>query len=108
MDSKTIRRKHKQYLFPAAKNFYKDPVVVTDGKNACVKDLEGNSYLDFFAGILTISVGHCNDEVNDAVKEQIDRLIHIFDVNNGYELIGTIDEHSSTIWSIKFSLNKET
>ena len=77
MNSKTIRRKHKQSLFPAAKNFYKDPVVVTEGKNACVKDLEGNSYLDFFGGILTISVGHCNDEVNDAVKEQIDRLIHI-------------------------------
>ena len=77
MNSKTIRRKHKQHLFPASKNFYKDPIVITEGKNAYVNDLEGNSYLDFFGGILTISIGHCNDEVNDAVKEQIDRLIHI-------------------------------
>ncbi len=77
MNSKTIRRKHKQHLFPASKNFYKEPIVITEGKNAYVNDLEGNSYLDFFGGILTISIGHCNDEVNDAVKEQIDRLIHI-------------------------------
>ena len=77
MNSETIRRKHKQHLFPASKNFYKDPIVITEGKNAYVNDLEGNSYLDFFGGILTISIGHCNDEVNDAVKEQIDRLIHI-------------------------------
>jgi 4-aminobutyrate aminotransferase-like enzyme len=77
MDSESIRHKHKQYLFPAAKNFYNNPVVVTEGKNACVKDLEGNSYLDFFGGILTVSIGHCNDEVNNAVKEQIDKLVHI-------------------------------
>ena len=77
MNSETIRRKHKRHLFPASKNFYKDPIVITEGKNAYVNDLEGNSYLDFFGGILTISIGHCNDEVNDAVKEQMDRLIHI-------------------------------
>ncbi len=77
MDSDTIRKKHKKYLFPAAKNFYKKSVVLTEGKNAYVKDLEDNSYLDFFGGILTVSVGHCNDEVNNAVKEQIDKLIHV-------------------------------
>ena len=33
MNSKTIRRKHKQHLFPASKNFYKDPIVITKGKN---------------------------------------------------------------------------
>ena len=77
MDSGTIRKKHKQYLFPAVKNFYKESVVITEGKNAYVKDMDGNSYLDFFGGILTVSVGHCNDEVNNAVKEQIDKLIHV-------------------------------
>lgn len=77
MDSDTIRKKHKQYLFPATKNFYKQPIVVKEGKNAYVKDLDDNSYLDFFGGILTVSIGHCNDEVNNAVKEQIDKLIHV-------------------------------
>jgi len=77
MDSKTIRKKHLQYLFPAAKNFYKEPIVIAQGKNAWVIDLEDNAYLDFFSGILTVSVGHCNEEVNDAVKDQVDKLIHI-------------------------------
>jgi 4-aminobutyrate aminotransferase-like enzyme len=77
MNSDTIRKKHKQYLFPAVKNFYKESVVIVDGKNAYVKDMDDNSYLDFFGGILTVSVGHCNDEVNNAVKEQIDKLIHV-------------------------------
>ncbi len=77
MDSESIRQKHTQHLFPAAKNFYKEPIVITEGKNAHVKDLDGNSYLDFFAGILTVSIGHCNDEVNNAAKKQIDRLIHV-------------------------------
>lgn len=77
MNSETIRRKHKQYLFPATKNFYKQSVVVAEGKNAYVKDLEDNTYLDFFGGILTVSIGHCNDEVNNAVKAQIDKLIHV-------------------------------
>ena len=77
MNSDTIRKKHKQYLFPAVKNFYKESVVIVEGKNAYVKDMDDNSYLDFFGGILTVSVGHCNDEVNNAVKEQIDKLIHV-------------------------------
>ena len=77
MDSDTIRKKHKQYLFPAVKNFYQESLVIVDGKNAYVKDMDDNSYLDFFGGILTVSVGHCNDEVNIAVKEQIDKLIHV-------------------------------
>ncbi|MEE8341244.1 MAG: aspartate aminotransferase family protein [Candidatus Neomarinimicrobiota bacterium] len=77
MGSDTVRKKHKKYLFPAVKNFYRESVVITEGKNASVKDLDNNSYLDFFGGILTVSVGHCNDEVNQAVKKQIDKLIHV-------------------------------
>ena len=39
--------------------------------------MEGNSYLDFFGGILTVSVGHANEEVNAAVTAQVNRLSHI-------------------------------
>ncbi|HEV8230722.1 MAG TPA: aspartate aminotransferase family protein, partial [Thermoanaerobaculia bacterium] len=34
-------------------------------------------YLDFFGGILTVSVGHANEKVNAAIKAQVDRLSHI-------------------------------
>jgi 4-aminobutyrate aminotransferase len=45
MNSDTIRKKHKQYLFPAVKNFYKESVVIVDGKNAYVKDMDDNSLI---------------------------------------------------------------
>jgi len=77
MNSEDIRQKHRAYLFPAVKNYYREPVVMVRGKGARVEDLEGNTYLDFFGGILTVSVGHTNEEVNRAVKAQVDQLSHI-------------------------------
>ena len=41
-----------------------------------VWDLEGRKYLDFFGGILTISVGHTNLKVTSKIKAQVDRLQH--------------------------------
>ncbi len=77
MNSQEIREKHKAHLFEAVKNYYKEPVVVTEAKGTRVSDMDGNSYLDFFGGILTVSVGHANEEVNAAVTAQVNRLTHI-------------------------------
>ncbi len=75
--SKTVRQKHKQFLFPATIQYYQEPIVVTDAKGLRVRDADGNEYLDFFGGILTVSVGHANEKVNAAIKAQVDRLSHI-------------------------------
>ena len=75
--SAEIRAKHKEYLFPSVTNYYAEPVVLAAGKGTRVRDLDGAEYLDFFGGILTVSVGHCNETVNAAVKAQIDRLGHV-------------------------------
>jgi len=77
MSSADVRARHKQYLFPACTNYYEEAVVLAEGKGMRVRDLDGREYLDFFGGILTISVGHANDEVNAAIKAQIDRLGHV-------------------------------
>lgn len=66
-----------EYLFPAVFHYFKTPLVVTRAKNQFVYDADGNEYLDFFGGIVTVSVGHCNDEVNRKVHEQIDKLWHV-------------------------------
>ena len=63
--SESTRKKHKKYLFDAVKNFYKEPLVIEEGKGFYVSDSDGRSYLDFFGGILTVSVGHANDEVKN-------------------------------------------
>lgn len=75
--SDEIREKHKKHLFPAVANFYEKPVVLTDGEGTRLTDLDGNEYLDFFGGILTVSLGHSNAEVNDAVIAQLGRLTHV-------------------------------
>lgn len=77
MTSEEVRKKHQAYLFPAVKNYYQEPVVVTEAKGTRVKDFDGKTYLDFFGGILTISVGHANEEVKNAIMTQVNRLSHI-------------------------------
>ncbi|MEE9190747.1 MAG: aspartate aminotransferase family protein [Candidatus Neomarinimicrobiota bacterium] len=77
MNSDNIRQKHDAYFFKAVKNFYQEPLVISEGKGFYVKDLDGNSYLDFFGGILTVSLGHANDEVNARVIDQVNKLTHI-------------------------------
>ncbi|MCH8051006.1 MAG: aspartate aminotransferase family protein [Chloroflexi bacterium] len=77
MDSAEIRRKHKAYLFPSVKNFYKEPLVAESGHGSTLTDADGKTYLDFFGGILTVSVGHANAEVNAAVTAQLSRLSHV-------------------------------
>ena len=72
-----VARQYKEYVFPQVKNLHTEPMVVTDGRGGRVRDLEGRTYLDFFGGILTVSLGHANAEVNRAVIAQVQRLSHI-------------------------------
>jgi 4-aminobutyrate aminotransferase len=68
---------NKEFLFPAVFHYFKEPLVVARAKNQYVWDADGNQYLDFFGGIVTVSVGHCNDQVNAAVHKQLDALWHV-------------------------------
>src|ERR1700686_3323551 len=72
-----VLRKHKEYLWPAVTNFYQQPLVADCGSMPSVWDVEGRKYLDFFGGILTISVGHANPRVTGRVKAQVDKLQHL-------------------------------
>jgi 4-aminobutyrate aminotransferase-like enzyme len=68
---------NKEFLFPAVFHYFKEPLVVSHAKNQYVWDADGNQYLDFFGGIVTVSVGHCNDQVNARVHQQLDTLQHV-------------------------------
>lgn len=68
---------HKEFLFPSVFHYYKEPLVIARAKNQYVWDADGRQYLDFFGGIVTVSVGHCNDAVNDKVHRQLDTLHHV-------------------------------
>jgi len=75
--SEDVRRKHGEFLFPAVGNYYGEPVVMTSGHGRRLTDLDGREYLDFFGGILTVSIGHADERVNAAVTAQIARLTHV-------------------------------
>ena len=75
--TKFVRDKHKEFIFPAMIQYYAEPIVFTEGKGLRIRDADGNEYLDFFGGILTVSVGHANDKVNAAIKAQVDRFSHV-------------------------------
>src|SRR5512146_1190652 len=76
-DSANVRARHKELLFPSVITYYAEPVVLTEGKRLRVRDAEGREFLDFFGGILTVSIGHADERVNSAVKAQVDRLSHV-------------------------------
>lgn len=73
--SETVR-KHQQYLFPAVALYYKEPIAIARGEGPWVWDDQGNKYLDGFGGVLTVSVGHANPKVVEAVVNQVKQLTH--------------------------------
>lgn len=52
------------------------PVVLDHGKGMYLYDTEGKEYLDFAAGIAVCGLGYGNEELNNALKAQIDKLCH--------------------------------
>jgi 4-aminobutyrate aminotransferase-like enzyme len=68
---------NKEFLFPSVFHYFQEPLVVTRAKDQYVWDADGNQYLDFFGGIVTVSVGHCNEQVNAKVHQQLDTLQHV-------------------------------
>ena len=51
-------------------------IFVKKAKGAIIEDVEGNEYIDFGGGIGVVNVGHCNEKVVTAIKEQADQYIH--------------------------------
>jgi adenosylmethionine-8-amino-7-oxononanoate aminotransferase len=53
-----------------------DPIVIVRGEGSYLIDSEGNRHLDGVASMWANVHGHCREEINAAVKEQVDRLEH--------------------------------
>ncbi len=51
-------------------------VVLDKGDGVYLYDIEGKKYLDFVSGIAVFALGYNNKEYNDALKAQIDKLLH--------------------------------
>ena len=58
------------------KTYNRFPVVLDRGEGVYLYDVNGKKYLDFAAGIAVFSLGYNNKKYNDALKAQIDKLLH--------------------------------
>ncbi|XP_048224323.1 alanine--glyoxylate aminotransferase 2, mitochondrial isoform X2 [Perognathus longimembris pacificus] len=67
---------HKQHLSPVATMYFQKPLLLHQGHMEWLFDSEGNRYLDFFSGIVTISVGHCHPKVKAVAQKQLGCLWH--------------------------------
>ncbi len=75
--SAEVTAKFKKYLFASNATYYTEPLALESGQGSYVQDHDGNRFLDFFGGILTVGVGHANARVNAAVRAQVERLGHV-------------------------------
>ena len=66
----------KQFLSPALFTLYKEPILIVDGHMQYLFDETGRQYLDLFAGIVTVSCGHCHPKILKAINEQNQKIQH--------------------------------
>lgn len=66
----------KAHVNPGIFTYYKKPIMIVEGKGQYLFDETGRRYLDGFAGIVTVSVGHCHPHVIAAANRQNELLQH--------------------------------
>lgn len=72
----SLHKRHRQVMPDWLALLYDEPIALVRGEGRTVWDAEGNSYLDFFGGILTTISGHAVPEVVEAIREQAGRIVH--------------------------------
>ena len=55
------------------------PLAIDEGRGSTVKDVDGNLFLDFYAGISVLNLGHSNPAITKAAEGQLRRLTHSLD-----------------------------
>jgi len=73
------------------------PIIASEAKGAIIKDVDGNSYIDFYAGVGASNLGHCHPKVVEAAKAQTEKLIHTCFGSVMYEPLIRLAEKLSVI-----------
>lgn len=67
--------RHNEFVSPSYTPAY--PLFVDQGSGCVIRDVDGNLFLDFTAGIAVTNTGHCHPEVVAAIQDQAAKLIHM-------------------------------
>ena len=73
MTTKEYMELSEEYVLHTYNRF---PLVLEKGKGVDLYDVEGNAYMDFASGIGVFALGYSNKEFNEALKAQVDQVIH--------------------------------
>lgn len=92
MDSREIIERTEKVVLHT---YNRNPVVLKSGKGVYLEDADGKEYLDFGAGIAVFALGYGNREYNDALKDQIDQLIHTSNLYYNIPLMGAAEKLAS-------------
>ncbi len=84
-----------RYVSPSYGRDY--PMVAKSGRGMIVEDVDGNTFVDFSAGIASVSTGHCHPDVVRAIQDQAATLIHMSGTDFYYPLLTDVAEKINEI-----------
>jgi 4-aminobutyrate aminotransferase len=93
--AKTVIERDAKYVSPSYTRDY--PLVAKRGYGAMIEDVDGNTFLDFAAGIAVCATGHCHPQVVAAIQKQAAELIHLSGTDFYYEGMPQLAEKLSSI-----------
>ena len=70
----SVVKRTSKYVSPSISRFY--PLVVESAHGSIVKDVDGNQFVDFAAGIAVLSTGSTHPKVVQAIKNQAEKFVH--------------------------------
>jgi len=85
----------RRYVSPSYTRDY--PLVARRGRGMLVEDVDGNTFLDFAAGIAVVATGHCHPEVVAAIQKQAAELIHMSGTDFYYPGLAELAEKLASI-----------
>jgi 4-aminobutyrate aminotransferase len=94
-NAKRVLAGDEKYISPSYTRSY--PMVAKQGRGMVVRDVDGNDFLDFSAGIAVTATGHCHPQVVAAIQKQAGELIHMSGTDFYYESMITLAERLSKI-----------
>src|SRR3989475_5400964 len=89
-NAKRVLEQDAKFMSPSYTRDY--PLVAKRGHGAMVEDVDGNTFLDFAAGIAVCSTGHCHPKVVAAIQKQAAELIHMSGTDFYYESLPLLAE----------------
>ena len=96
-----VVRKTSKYVSPSIARFY--PLVVDSAHGSLVKDVDGNQFIDFAAGIAVLSTGSTHPKVLEAIRRQSAKFIHFSYTDFYYENLVDLSERLVSLMPGNFS-----